>query len=355
MSLDARFVHRQGSFLLDVAFSLPAGCTGIVGPSGSGKTTLLRCLAGLERAELGTLQVAHEVWQDARTFLPTHRRKLGYVFQEPGLFPHLTVRKNLSFGLSLVPAHERKISYDDAVSLLGVGPLLERRPAALSGGERQRVAIARGLLTNPSLLLMDEPLASLDLASRAQILPYFEAVFCALAIPVLYVTHAPFELARLAEQVLLLEGGKLLASGPLNEVITRPDLPLSHLEDAGAVLAAEVVEHDQAYHLTLLRVGSSTLSIARRELRVGQRTRLHIRARDVSLTLQRPTQTSISNVLPARVLGIFSEREPSHRLVQLSVEGAVLLARITHHSVDQLQLAAGQQVFAQVKSVALVE
>src|SRR5690349_1082534 len=148
--LDARFVHQQGSFTLDVALELPVGCTGIVGPSGSGKTTLLRCIAGLERAHRGFLRVAGEVWQDERTFLLTHRRKLGYVFQEPGLFPHLTVRKNLSFGLSLVPPGERKLSYDDAVSLLGVEPLLERRPDALSGGERQRVAIARALLTSPS-------------------------------------------------------------------------------------------------------------------------------------------------------------------------------------------------------------
>src|SRR5687767_7676237 len=157
--LDARFLHQQGDFTLDVALTLPVGCTGVIGPSGSGKTTLLRCIAGLERARVGSLRVAGELWQDARTFLPTHRRKLGYVFQEPGLFPHLTVQKNLSFGLSLVPPRERKLSYDDAVSLLGVAPLLDRRPAALSGGERQRVAIARALLTSPSLLLLDEPLA----------------------------------------------------------------------------------------------------------------------------------------------------------------------------------------------------
>jgi len=355
VTLDARFLLEQGSFTLDVDLTLPAGCTGIVGASGSGKTSLLRCIAGLVRAQVGKLHVNGEVWQDERTFLPTQRRRLGYVFQEPSLFPHLSVRENLNFGLSRVPVGERKLSYADAVSLLGIEPLLTRRPDQLSGGERQRVAIARALLTSPQLLLMDEPLASLDLASRAQILPYFEAVQRALSIPVLYVTHAPFELARLASHVVLLQAGRLLASGALNDVITRPDLPLSHLEDAGAVLSAQVVEQNDAYHLTLLRVGSSTLSIARRQLRIGESTKLHVRARDVSLTLERPSGTSISNVLPAQVLGIFAERDPAHRLVQLQVEGSVLLARITHFSLDQLRLTPGLHVFAQVKSVALVE
>jgi molybdate transport system ATP-binding protein len=171
----------------------------------------------------------------------------------------------------------------------------------------------------------------------------------------LYVTHAPFELARLAEHALLLDAGKVMASGALNEVITRPDLPLSHLEDAGALLVGQVIAHDAAYHLTLLRVGSSTLSISRRDLDMGQTTKLHVRARDVSLTLTRPVDTSISNILPARVRGIFEERDPGHRLVQLEVEGGLLLARITHFSLDQLRLSPGQHVFAQVKSVALVE
>jgi molybdate transport system ATP-binding protein len=359
MSIEARFMlarpRASDGLRLDLSLSLPSACVGIVGPSGSGKTTLLRCIAGLEPNAHGTLSVHGELWQDAHTSLPSHRRSLGYVFQEPSLFPHLSVRDNLRFGQRRVPKAEQRIGWDDAVSLLGVESLLTRDPGSLSGGERQRVAIARALLTSPKLLLLDEPLASLDLESRAQILPYLEAVQRALSVPMLYVTHAPNELSRIASHVVLLADGKVKAVGPLNELLTRPDLPLSHRDDASAVLSARVEAHDTAHHLTYLQVHGGRLAISRRALAVGDETRLVVRARDVSLARVRPSQTSINNVLEVRVQGVHEDGDPAYRLVTLDLAGSRLLARITCLSVEQLALAPEQPVFALIKSAALVE
>jgi molybdate transport system ATP-binding protein len=351
-----RLERKSGApFTLDVAFELPARSIGIVGRSGSGKTTLLRCIAGLERPGLGELSIDGVVYQDARSWLPAHRRKLGYVFQEPSLFPHLSVQGNLQFGLRRVPPAQRTVSFDDAVSLLSLTSLLGRAPAELSGGEKQRVAIGRALLTSPSALLMDEPLASLDLESRAQILPYFEALQRALAIPLLYVTHAPAELTRLAEFVVLMEQGHVLASGALNDVLTRADLPLSHADGAGAVVTAVVVEQRSDFHLTYLQVPGGRLAISARPLAIGQSTRLLVRARDVSLAVAPPARSSISNVLEGRVLEVCEERDPAQRLVRLEAAGTVLLARVTGLSVVELGIAPGVKVWAQIKSVALAE
>jgi molybdate transport system ATP-binding protein len=358
MTIRARFKlgRRSGApFTLDAAFELPPRSIGIVGRSGSGKTTLLRCIAGLERPDLGELSIDGVVYQDARSWLPAHRRKLGYVFQEPSLFPHLSVHENLQFGLRRVPEAERKVSFDDAVALLSLGPLLGRAPAQLSGGEKQRVAIGRALLTSPSVLLMDEPLASLDLESRAQILPYFEALQRALAIPLLYVTHTPAELTRLAEYAVLMEQGRVLASGALNDVLTRADLPLSHADDAGAVVSAVVVEQRSEFHLTYLEVPGGRLAISARQLAIGERTRLLVRARDVSLAVAAPARTSISNVLEGRVLEVNEERDPAQRLVRLEAAGTVLLARVTWLSVVELGIAPGVKVWVQIKSVALAD
>lgn len=358
MSIEARFVLQRagkGAFALDVDLRLPAQGVGIVGASGSGKTTLLRCIAGLERPSQGRLIVDGETWHSDRLWLPVHRRALGYVFQESNLFPHLSVRDNLLFGFERVATSQRKVSFDTAVALLGLETLLGRRTHNLSGGERQRVAIARALLTSPRLLLLDEPLASLDLESRAQILPYLQQVQRTLAIPMLYVSHAPGEVARIAEHGVVLAQGKVLAAGPLNQLLTDVRLPLSQRDDAGAVLDAEVEAHDDAHHLTYLRVSGARLSISRRKLALGERTKLQIHARDVSLSLIEPSQSSISNVLPVTVLGVHPERDPAHRLVQLDLGGQVLLARITGWSVAQLQIRAGLPLFAQVKGVALVD
>lgn len=358
MTVSARFKLQRPGFLLDVALSFETdGVTALLGPSGSGKTTLLRCLAGLERDPEGELHFRNHIWQDREHWLPTHRRPIGYVFQDARLFPHLTVRKNMEFGMRRVPHSERQVSFERAVSLLGVAPLLDRNPRGLSGGERQRVAIARALLCSPMLLLMDEPLASLDLDSRAVIMPLLESLQRELALPIVYVTHSPAEVVRLATRMVLLEQGKLLAAGPVQELLTRPDLPLAHFEDAGAVLDARVVGHAPEYHLTYVSAAGGRLAITAHDpvLAIGCAKRVYVRARDVSVALLPPQQSSISNVLSAQVLDVNPDRDPAHCLIRLACSGAVLLSRVTRRAVVELGLVAGQPVFAQVKSVAIIE
>ena len=354
--LRARFHLERANFTLDVALELPGrGLSVVFGPSGSGKTTLLRCLAGLERASGGLLQVNGDCWQDEsrRIFLPTHRRHLGYVFQEASLFSHLTVRRNLEYGLRRTPVAARRLTMAQAADLLGLEPLMSRGVGRLSGGERQRVSLGRALLTSPSLLLMDEPLSNLDLASRAEILPYLEVLPQRLNLPVVYVTHSPNELMRLADTVVLLEEGRILATGPLEEMLTRLDLPLSHQSEAGAVVEAEVMEHDQQYNLTRLQFSGGSLLISRQPFARGHRLRVHINPRDVSLALVRPEASSILNVLPARVLD-FQEESPGRVIVRLDCSGTVLLSRITSKSAHLLKLNLGLNLFIQIKSVALV-
>lgn len=356
MTLHARFQLQLRQFALSAELSFEAeGVTALLGPSGSGKTTLLRCLAGLERDPHGELRFRDQIWQDRAHWLPTHRRPIGYVFQDARLFPHLSVRKNLEFGMRRIPAAERKVSFDRAVGLLSVAKLLDRNPRKLSGGERQRVAIARALLCSPLLLLMDEPLASLDLVSRAQIIPLLEQLQRELALPIVYVTHAPAEVVRLATRIVLLDTGRVLAVGDVHELLTRPDLPLAHFEDAGALLEARVSEHAPAYHLTYVSAAGGQLAIAARALAIGAPTRVYVRARDVSVALVRPVQSSVSNVLEARVLDIHPDSDPAHCLLRLACPGAVLLSRVTRRAVAELGLAAGQPVFAAVKSVSIVE
>ena len=344
-------------FDLDVDLDLPGrGVSALFGPSGSGKTTLLRCMAGLERTPDGFLSVAGDVWQDEerRLFVPTFRRPLGYVFQEASLFPHLSVRSNLEFGRRRVPAADQRVALEQAVGLLGIGDLLDRLPDRLSGGERRRVAIARALATSPRLLLMDEPLAGLDQPRKAEILPYLERLHGELSIPVIYVSHQSDEVARLADHLVLLERGRVMASGPLAELSTRLDLSLAHGEAAGAVIEATVASHDERYHLTYLDFPAGRVSIPRQELRPGARKRLRVLARDVSLTLAPQTQTSILNVLPARVSELVEER-PGQVMVRLDAAGTALLARITAKSVAHLDLRAGKSVFAQIKGMALLD
>jgi molybdate transport system ATP-binding protein len=354
--LALRFHLPRRGFDLAVDFNVPAnGVTGLVGASGSGKTSLLRCIAGLERDPRAYLRFRDVLWQDGAHFVPAHRRAIGYVFQGPSLFPHLSVRKNLRFGEQRVPSATRRIAFERAVELLGLPALLERKPEQLSGGEQQRVAIARALLTSPALLLLDEPLSGLDLESRASIMTYFELLHAALEMPIVYVSHEPREVARLASHIVLLEQGRLRAQGPLNEVLTRPDLPLAHFEDSAAVLDAIVVAHEPEFFLTYVGVAGGRLAISARDRAIGARTRVLVRARDVSLSLRAPTQTSIMNVLAVQVVDIHPEPDPAQRLVRLVSGDDMLLARITQRSVVELGLVAGLSLYAQVKSVALVE
>jgi molybdate transport system ATP-binding protein len=355
--IEARFALQLGAFALDAAFTAPGrGVTALYGQSGSGKTSVLRCLAGLERAPQGWLRVNGSWWQDEEQdyFLPTHRRPIGYVFQEASLFPHLSVRANLEYGQRRVPAERRRVAFDQAVTLLGVAPLLDRGPARLSGGERQRVAIARALLTSPKLLLMDEPLAALDARSKADILPYLEHLHTELSVPVIYVSHAPEEVARLADWLVLLEDGRVRAEGALAELMTRLDLPLARGDAAEAVIEATVGAHDEQFHLTYLDFPGGRITAPREDLAVGARARLRVSARDVSLTLAPHSGSSILNVFPVRVTGLAEER-PGQVMVRLDAAGAPLLARVTAKSVAQLGLTVGMQVYAQVKGMALLD
>ena len=355
-TIQARFQIIWPGFTLDVDLELPGrGVTALFGHSGSGKTTLLRCLAGLERQSRGFLRFKGDIWQDnARgIFRPTYQRPLGYVFQEASLFPHLSVRKNLDYGRRRVNSGH-KVSLDHAVKLLGIGHLLDRMPSRLSGGERQRVAIARALATSPELLLMDEPLAALDLKRKNEILPYLERLHDELEIPVCYVSHLPDEVARLADHVVLLAEGRVVATGGLRETLARLDLPIAFTEDAGVVIEAVIAEHDECYHLTRLDFPGGSIFVARRQETVGYRLRFRVHARDVSLALTRAEGTSIVNLLPATVVEVADADTPAHVLVRLDAGGTPLIARITRRSLDHLNIVPGKSLWAQIKAVALL-
>ncbi len=354
MTIEARFKLDRGNFRLDLELQLPEhGVTALFGPSGCGKTTQLRTIAGLEQCSVGYLKVGPSIWQDDQRFLPPHQRPLGYVFQEASLFAHLSVADNLAYGFNRTPTAQRRVSVEQTVALLGIGALLQRRPQGLSGGERQRVAIARALLTSPRLLLMDEPLAALDSNSKAEILPFLERLHEELEIPLLYVSHAIDEVARLADQLVLLEQGRVRDSGPISAMLTRPDLPLARGNDASAVIEAVVCGHDDDYQLTELDFPGGRFTVTRKPLQAGHRARLRILARDVSLTLNAQSDTSILNIFPARVKQISTEN-PSQVMVRLDVGGADILSRITRKSASLLDLQVGKPVYAQVKSIALL-
>ena len=350
----ARFRIDRGSFTLDVDLTLPVkGVSALFGHSGSGKTTLLRAMAGLEQAPGGHFTLNGEVWQDGETFVPPHRRPLGYVFQEASLFPHLSVRGNLEFGMKRIPPEARRFKPDAVAELLGIGHLLTRRPEGLSGGERQRVAIARALLTSPRLLLMDEPLAALDLKLKQEILPYLERLHDELSIPVIYVSHSPDEVARLADHLVLLDGGRAVASGPLEETLARLDLPAVFADDAGVVLKTVVGAHEED-ELTRLDFPGGSLRVSARREAPGHALRCRIHARDVSLTLEADSRSSILNRLPATVVDLADTDTPGHMLVRLDMNGTPLLARVTQRSARALGLAPGLNVTAQIKAVALL-
>jgi len=371
--IEAALHLPRRDFTLDVSLALPErGVTALFGPSGCGKTTVLRALAGLERAA-GRVALGSEVWQDdaARRFVPTHGRALGYVIQESVLFPHLDVRRNLGYGLARIAPTARRIALEQVVELLGIGHLMARRPATLSGGERQRVAIARALATSPQLLLMDEPLAALDAARKAELLPYLERLHEQLAIPVVYVSHALDEVVRLADHLVLMEAGRVVAEGPLADTLARLDLPLALGDDAGVVLGGTVGERDLRWHLARLDVDGGEFSLWARDqgLPIGRRVRLRVLARDVSLTRTPQTDTSIGNQLSGHVEAIADDQHPALALVRVrvgvgvgagagagaGVGSAPLVARLTHRSVHALALEVGMPVWAQVKTVALME
>lgn len=356
-TLEAQFHLPFHGFTLDVDVQLPGkGVTVLFGHSGCGKTTLLRCIAGLERAPQGVLRVNGKLWQDSKqdVFLPTHKRPLGYVFQEASLFPHLNVRKNLEFGRKRTDFVRNPNGLEQAVELLGISHLLERMPNKLSGGERQRVAIARALAVCPQVLLMDEPLAALDLKRKQEILPFLTRLQSELDLPILYVTHSPQEVTQLADHLVVLEAGKVVASGALAETLTRLDSPLAQGKQASTVLQVHVCGHEPEFHLSQVQFAGGVLSLPYQQAAaVGTALRLRVYARDVSITLQQPQQTSILNVLPALITGMAHDRE-GRTMVRLNLGGTPLLAHITHKSANVLGLKKGMQVFAQIKATAIL-
>jgi molybdate transport system ATP-binding protein len=357
--IKARFRGTLGHFSLDVGFDLPAtGVTGLFGPSGCGKTTVLRCIAGLQRFESGFCSVDGDVWQDGAKFRPPHERPIGYVFQEASLFPHLSVMRNLLYGAKRtgLAASQAQIRLDEVIELLGLAALLDRSPQKLSGGERQRVAIGRALLSQPRLLLMDEPLSALDRLTKDEVLPFLERLHETLSLPVIYVSHDMAEIERLADHLVLMEAGRVVASGPLTDLQSDPARPLMKTRDAAVSLDAVAQDYDATYGFVSLSVEGGVFMVPAAPVTVGSSRRLRIAAGDVSLAREKPQQSTIVNVLPARILAAAASGEREMTVVLSlghSGSGAKLLARVTRRSWDVLELAEGLDVYAQIKAVAL--
>jgi molybdate transport system ATP-binding protein len=355
--IEVELDKRLGGFELEARFTAPGvGITALFGRSGAGKTSIVNMLAGLLRPDRGRISIGGETLFSSREGidLPPERRRLGYIFQEGRLFPHYSVRGNLTYGAG---GHDPAIDFDAVVALLGLGGLLERRPGDLSGGEKQRVAIGRALLASPRLLLMDEPLASLDAPRKAEILPFIERLRDELRIPIIYVSHAMEEIVRLADTLVLLSEGKVAAVGTVEELTSRLDLrPLTGRYEAGAVIRAAVAGHDVTYGLSELAFPGGRLRVSRLALPLGTPVRVRIRARDVALATTRPTDISIRNIVAARVVEIAPESGP---LVDIRLDigrpgqPVALWARITRRAAQELNLAVGGEVFALLKTVAL--
>ncbi len=354
--LEVDIEHRLADFALDIHFLAGRGLTALFGRSGAGKTSVVNAIAGLLHPRRGRIVMDGSVLLDTERGIcvPTHLRRVGYVFQEGRLFPHLTVRQNLLFGRWFAPTRERRAtSLADVVDLLGIAALLDRRPGRLSGGEKQRIAIGRALLASPRLLLMDEPLASLDARRKDEILPYLERLRDEARVPIVYVSHSIAEVTRLATTIVLISAGRVHAVGPVQEVMGRADLyPLAGRFEAGAVLAMRIAAHDPRWSLTQLTGRFGTLMVPRLDSPVGTALRVRIRARDVIVAVTRPTGISALNVLAAEVERLVPVEEGALE-VQLRLGGERLLARVTKRSGEALGLAAGREVFAVIKTVAI--
>ena len=351
--IECKIKIQLESFMLDANFSIPdRGITVVFGPSGSGKTTLLRAIAGIEKSDDGFLKIGDSVWQKGEDFLATHKRQIGYVFQDAALFDHLDVKGNLNFVIKR--AIGLKEDFIESIhNLLEIKTLLNRKTTQLSGGEKQRVAIARALLTNPKILLLDEPLSALDLKRKNEILPYLDSIHNDLEIPILYVTHSQDEMSRLADHLLLIEDGNIVGSGPVNDMLTRFDMPLSHGGDAVSIIEAEVLKRDSEFNLMHLDFLGGQFIVPDNSFPVQTKVRIRVVARDVSLTKSKQVDTSILNIFPAMVQEIVNEGE-AQVMVRLQIKETILLACITRKSSYKLRLEKGSEVFVQVKSVAIL-
>ncbi|THH37267.1 molybdenum ABC transporter ATP-binding protein [Aliishimia ponticola] len=351
MQFDLRLRHALPDLTLDIALQGGPGVTALFGPSGAGKTSIINAVAGLFRPDHGRMTLGDRVLFDDRVWLPPERRRMGYVFQDGRLFPHLTVRENLRFGAPY-SADAPPLDEDTLIDLLALAPLLNRRPRTLSGGETQRVALARALLCAPQMLLMDEPLAALDGPRKEDILPYLDRVKSQAGIPILYVTHAVDEIARLADHVALLQNGRITLHGPVFDVLSDPAaMPLLGVREAGAILHAVVADHG-ADGLTRLSVGGQFMELPGVDAAPGEQLRLRILARDVILSRTRPEGLSARNILYTTIDALQTGRGPGTAVV-LQLEGQRLLARVTDRSVADLALAPGQAVYAIVKSTSV--
>jgi molybdate transport system ATP-binding protein len=353
MSLHILLQHRFPSVRMAVEFEVPTpGVTVLFGPSGAGKSTVINVAAGLLRPDECRVVIDGQILGDTASgiWLPPEKRRLGLVFQDARLFPHMSVATNLRFGLRR--AGKGPIGFDEVVELLGIGNLLPRRPHTLSGGERQRVAIGRALLAQPHLLLMDEPLASLDAARKTEIMPYLTRLKTALKLPILYVTHAFDEVAQLADSMVLLESGEVVGCGPLSEIAARADMPLAQRDDAGALLLCRVLEHDTARELSRLEGGGATLWVPLLDTPIGEHRRVRIPAREVILAGKPPDSISLHNIIPGVVRRI---RDAARRsvLVEIAVPDGALISRVTSDAIVRLALAPGRPVLALIKSTSI--
>lgn len=356
MEFNACLTVQYPDFTLDVDLALPtSGVTAIFGPSGSGKTSLLRAIAGLDRPDRGQITFGNQVWQSDDIFMPAHKRPVGYVFQESSLFDHLTVQQNLDYGLSRAPAPLKKSARDHILDLLGLRSLLRRSPAQLSGGERQRVAIARALLPGPKLLLMDEPMASLDYARKKEILSFLGRLKSDLKIPLLYISHNIDEVTRLADHLVIMADGKATQQGPLQEILSRHKILNRMSDEPFTLLFGQVKTARTSHQLTEVALSDALIRMPCQTVEKGAEIRLHLYARDVSIALTRPKETSVLNILPCHIDAIDAPSEDGQCLIHLTLQDTRLQALVSAYSCTELALRPGRQVFAQIKAVSIVQ
>ncbi len=355
MSITVAITHRLGNFALDASFEAKGPLTAIFGASGSGKSSVVNVIAGLVRPQTARIVIGDEVLTDTARGIatPAHRRRIGYVFQDARLFPHLSVRQNLSFGRWFAPVAQRYTDFDQIIGLLDIATLLERKPGQLSGGERQRVAIGRALLVSPRLLLMDEPLSSLDAARKAEIIPYIERLRDELRIPIIYVSHSVAEVARLASDIVVMANGRVIAAGPAQDIMQRLDLvPAEERDEGGAILDMDFISYDSGFNMSLLRSAVGEIHVQGRAGDIGKTIRVRIRARDVMIATEQPKNISALNILRGQVSHLDGVSGASVN-VGIDCTGTIVNARITRQSSAALKLKPGLPVHAVIKAVSI--